>query len=56
MKFGSQIQRDVGLRTLGAVLQAWKSHAESMHRKNRVDIVFENAPGRPLPADASMRR
>jgi hypothetical protein len=33
LKFGSSIQRDVGLRTSRAALEARKRHAESMHKK-----------------------
>jgi hypothetical protein len=37
--FGSDHQRDVGLRTLNGLLASWKEIIESHHKKNVITIV-----------------
>jgi hypothetical protein len=37
--FGSDIQRDVGMRVLTQVLEAWKQNLECAHKRNRVTIT-----------------
>jgi hypothetical protein len=37
--FGSHIQRDVAMRTLKKVLEAWRANVESSHKKNKLTIT-----------------
>ncbi|MGD1096720.1 MAG: hypothetical protein ABSB35_32585 [Bryobacteraceae bacterium] len=37
--FGSEIQRDVALRTLTKLLATWKETVESAHAKNKITIT-----------------
>jgi hypothetical protein len=37
--FGSVVQRDVALRTLRAILAAWKRDVEPRHEKNTITIT-----------------
>ena len=36
--FGSDIQRNVAIRTLARVLEAWKANVESSHKNNKITI------------------
>jgi hypothetical protein len=43
--FGSDIQRDVSMKLLRALLNAWKQNVETGHTKNKVAVRFESKQG-----------
>jgi hypothetical protein len=37
--FGSQMQREIALRTLADILAIWKGEVERRHKKNKITIT-----------------
>jgi hypothetical protein len=43
--FASDIQRDVAMRVLAELLEAWKANVESSHKRNIITITHGKAQG-----------